>query len=55
MAKVLLDIPYITPTVLIVHLFNKKVLNSEEAKIYINNLKEMISEEEYYLALREVE
>ena len=50
-----LDVPYITPTALIIYLFNKKVLNSEEAKIYINNLKEMISEEEYYLALREVE
>jgi len=24
-------------------------------KIYINNLKEMISEEEYYLAMKEVE
>jgi hypothetical protein len=50
-----LDVPYITPTALITYLFNKKILNSEEAKIYINNLKEMISEEEYYLALREVE
>jgi len=50
-----LDVPYITPTALIIYLYNKKVLNSEEAKIYINNLKEMISEEEYYLALREVE
>ena len=49
-----LDVPYFTPTALIIYLFNKKVLNSEEAKIYINNLKEMISEEEYYLALREV-
>lgn len=50
-----LDVPYFTPTALIIYLFNKKVLNSEEAKIYINNLKEMISEEEYYLALREVD
>jgi len=50
-----LDVPYFTPTALITYLFYKKVLNNEEAKIYINNLKEMISEEEYYLALREVE
>lgn len=50
-----LDVPYFTPTALIIYLFNKKVLNSEEAKIYINNLKEMISEEEYYLAMREVD
>jgi uncharacterized protein YcgL (UPF0745 family) len=50
-----LDVPYFTPTALIIYLFNKKVLNSEEAKIYINNLKEMISEEGYYLALREVD
>ena len=50
-----LDVPYITPTALILYLFNQKALNREEAKIYINNLKEMISEEEYYLSIREVE
>ena len=50
-----LDVPYMTISALILYLFNQKVLNREEAKIYINNLKEMISEEEYYLALREVE
>lgn len=50
-----LDVPYMTPSALILHLFYQKTLNREEAKIYINNLKEMISEEEYYLAIREVE
>jgi hypothetical protein len=50
-----LDVPYMTPSALILYLFYQKALNREEAKIYINNLKEMISEEEYYLAIREVE
>lgn len=50
-----LDVPYITPSALIVYLFDKKILSRADAKIYINNLKEMVSEEEYYLAIREVE
>ncbi|MGB7533276.1 MAG: hypothetical protein WA977_09955 [Halobacteriota archaeon] len=50
-----LDIPYLTPSALIVHLFKKKVLSKEKAETYINELKEMISDEEYYLAIREVQ
>lgn len=50
-----LDIPYMTPSALIIYLFKKKVLSREDAESYINNLKEMISDEEYYLAVREVE
>ncbi|MCG7849595.1 MAG: hypothetical protein MIO93_10515 [ANME-2 cluster archaeon] len=49
------EIPYLTPTALIIYLFNKKVLTKEDAKLYINNLKEMISDEEYYLSIKEVE
>jgi len=50
-----LNVPYITPSALIVFLLKKKVLSREDAESYINNLKEMISDEEYYLAIREVE
>ncbi len=35
-------------------LFKKKVISREDAESYINNLKEMVSDEEYYLAIREV-
>jgi len=49
-----LDIPYMTPSAIIVHLYKKKVLSREEAERYIINLKEMISDEEYYLAINEV-
>ena len=50
-----LDIPYMTPSALIIYLFDKKMLSKVDAKTYIDNLKEMISDEEYYLAIREVE
>ena len=50
-----LDIPYMTPSALIIYLFNKKMLSRVDAKTYIDNLKEMVSDEEYYLAMREVE
>ena len=50
-----LDIPYITPSAFIVHLLKKKVLLKGDAERYINNLKEMISDEEYHLAIREME
>jgi hypothetical protein len=50
-----LDVPYMTPSAIVVHLFRKKVLLKGDAESYINNLKEMISDEEYYLAIREVE
>ena len=50
-----LDIPYLTPSALIVHLFKMKGLSKKETETYINELKEMISDEEYYLAIREVE
>lgn len=50
-----LDLPYLTPTALIVYLFNKEVLKKDDAMSYLNNLKEMVSDEEYYLAIKEVE
>lgn len=50
-----LDVSYITPSALILYLFNKKLLSKVDAKTYFNNLKEMISDEEYYLAIKEVE
>lgn len=50
-----LDIPYLTPTALIIYLFNEKILTKDDARLYLNNLKEMVSDEEYYLAIREVE
>lgn len=50
-----LDVPYMTPSSLIIYLFRRKVLLREDAITYINNLKEMISDEEYYLAMKEVE
>jgi len=49
-----LDIPYMTPTAFIINLLKKKILSKAEAKTYINNLKEMISDEEYFLAISEV-
>ena len=50
-----LNIPYLTPSALVVHLFKMKGLSKKETETYINELKEMISDEEYYLAIREVE
>lgn len=50
-----LDVSYMTPSALILYLFNKKLLSKVDAKTYFNNLKEMISDEEYYLAIKEVE
>ena len=50
-----LDIPYLTPSALIVHLFKMNVLSKKGTETYITELKEMISDEEYYLAIREVE
>lgn len=50
-----LDIPYLTPSALVVHLFKMKGLSKKVTETYINELKEMISDEEYYLAIGEVE
>lgn len=50
-----LDVPYITPSSLIIYLLKRGILLREDAKTYINNLKEIISDEEYYLAIKEVE
>jgi|GEM_PF-4653403 len=44
-----------TPSALIIYLLNKRMLSRADAKTYINNLREMVSDEEYYLAIREVE
>lgn len=50
-----IDVPFMTPSALILYLFNRKILNKVETKTYINDLKKMISKEEYNLAMREVE
>jgi hypothetical protein len=50
-----LDIPYLTPSALVVHLFKMNILSKNETETYINELKEMISDEKYYLATRAVE
>ena len=50
-----LDVPYLTPTALILYLLNIKVISKADSRMYINNLKDIISEEEFYLAMREVE
>jgi len=34
---------------------NKLKSHKNDARSYLNNLKEMVSDEEYYLAIREVE
>lgn len=50
-----LNLPYLTSTALIVYLFNKKVFTKSDALSHLYNLKEMVSDEEYYLAIKEVE
>jgi len=50
-----LNLPYLTSTALIVYLFNKKIFTKSEALSYLYNLKEMVSDEEYYLAIKEIE
>jgi rRNA maturation endonuclease Nob1 len=50
-----LNIPYLTPASIIIYLLKKKVIKEEEAKKYLMNLKEMVSDEEYHLAMDEVE
>lgn len=50
-----LNIPYLTPTSIIIYLLKKGAIKKEDAKKYIGNLRDMISEEEYHLAMDEVE
>lgn len=50
-----LNIPYLTPASVIIYLLKKGAIKKEEAKKYIRNLRDMISEEEYHLAMDEVE
>jgi len=50
-----LNIPYLTPTAIIVYLLKRGVVKKEEAKRYIENLRDMVSDEEYHLAMDEVE
>ncbi|MFQ6052463.1 MAG: hypothetical protein ACE5K4_12345 [Candidatus Hydrothermarchaeota archaeon] len=49
-----LDIPYMTPSALIVYLFKKGIITKKDAKHYIEGLKDMISDEEYYLAIKAI-
>ncbi len=50
-----LNIPYLTPTSIIIYLLKKGAIKKEDAKKYIGNLRDMVSEEEYHLAMDEVE
>jgi hypothetical protein len=50
-----LNIPYLTPTSIIIYLLKKRVIKKEEAKKYIGNLQDMVSDEEYHLSMDEVE
>lgn len=50
-----LGVPFLTPTAIIIYLYHKRELSRERAKEYLNALKEIVSDEEYYVALKEVD
>jgi predicted nucleic acid-binding protein len=50
-----LNVPYLTPTSIIVYLLKRGAVKKEEAKKHIENLRDMVSDEEYHLAMDEVE
>ncbi len=50
-----LNIPYLTPASIIVFLQKKGVIRKDESRKLLGNLKEFVSEEEYHLAMDEVE
>jgi predicted nucleic acid-binding protein len=46
-----LNIPYVTPTAILVYLFRKNKISKKEVKKYLDKLKDMVSSDEYYLSL----
>ncbi len=50
-----LNIPYLTPASVIVLLVKKGAIKKDESKKLLGNLKELVSDEEYHLAMDEVE
>lgn len=50
-----LNIPYLTPASVIVFLLKKRAIRKEESRRLLGNLKEFVSDEEYHLAMDEVE
>ncbi|MCX9010884.1 MAG: hypothetical protein OIN66_07165 [Candidatus Methanoperedens sp.] len=50
-----LNIPYLTPASIIVFLLKKGAIKRDESRKLLGNLKEFVSDEEYYLAMDEVE
>lgn len=50
-----LNIPYLTPASIIVFLLKKGAIKKDESRKLLGNLKEFVSDEEYHLAMDEVE
>ncbi len=50
-----LKIPYLTPASIIVFLLKKGAIKKGESRELLGNLKEFVSDEEYHLAMDEVE
>ena len=50
-----LNIPYLTPASVIVFLLKKGAIKKDESRKLLGNLKELVSDEEYHLAMDEVE
>jgi hypothetical protein len=50
-----LNIPYLTPASVIVFLLKKGAISTDESRKFLENLKEFISDEEFHLAMDEVE
>lgn len=50
-----LNIPYLTPASIIVFLLKKGAIKKDESRKLLGNLKEMVSDEEYHLAMDEIE
>jgi hypothetical protein len=46
-----LGVPCLTPSALVVNLFHRCVIERKQAARYMAKLKELISEEEYHLAM----
>ncbi|MEE8358026.1 MAG: hypothetical protein V3R82_01250 [Candidatus Hydrothermarchaeales archaeon] len=49
-----MDLPYLTPSSIIVNLYYRKIIDEEKSKGFVEKLKEMVSEEEYYLAMTSI-
>ncbi len=50
-----LNIPYLTPASIIVFLLKKGAIKKDESRKLLGNLKEFVSDEEYHLAMDEVD